>query len=470
MGSRSDAAGAAVTATVELSLAAGVQREAGEGGEVRLVGRLGRLLLRHPSAPLLAALDALAAGPCSEAALATLAGAQAALLFYHLESAADLGLLCWTVTQEGQRLVSMSPSSAHFVRRTSQLEDDTPYQLSRFAYLRPVGEAMVLECPRSHVTLTVHDRRAAALLFELARPLSPRAASARSEGLGFEAARAIFQLLGDAALLEPTPEGVPAPDARALAQWEFHDLLFHARSRGQRHAQPRGGTYRFAGQLPCLPAVKPPMSGTPLALFRPDLDSSGRDEAPFSAVLERRRSVRKRGPVPLNARQLGEFLFRSARLRQLRSTPEGELSERPSPGAGACHELELYPVVNVCEGLPAGLYHYCPLRHVLEPLCGVTEEVRALLASADMPEPPDVLFVIAARFQRVSWKYESIAYSLVLKDTGALMQTMYLVATAMALAPCAVGYGDPDVFCRASGNDAEVEDSVGEFALSGPPP
>jgi hypothetical protein len=51
------------------------------------------------------------------------------------------------------------------------------------------------------------------------------------------------------------------------------------------------------------------------------------------------------------------------------------------------------------------------------------------------------LIVITARFARVAWKYESIAYQLVLKHVGVLIQTMYLVATAMELAPCAVGNG-----------------------------
>ncbi|HEV3050106.1 MAG TPA: nitroreductase family protein, partial [Longimicrobium sp.] len=76
--------------------------------------------------------------------------------------------------------------------------------------------------------------------------------------------------------------------------------------------------------------------------------------------------------------------------------------------------------------------------------------------------------VIAARFARLAAKYESLAYSLCLKDTGVLMQTMYLVATAMGLAPCALGGGDADLFARASGLSYLVEGSVGEFLLGVP--
>jgi oxazoline/thiazoline dehydrogenase len=44
---------------------------------------------------------------------------------------------------------------------------------------------------------------------------------------------------------------------------------------------------------------------------------------------------------------------------------------------------------------------------------------------------------------------------------------MYLVATAMNLAPCGLGGGDSDLFAAAAGLDYYVETSVGEFMLSG---
>ena len=53
------------------------------------------------------------------------------------------------------------------------------------------------------------------------------------------------------------------------------------------------------------------------------------------------------------------------------------------------------------------------------------------------PAPPQILITISARFGRMSWKYSSIAYSLILKDVGVLIQTLYLMATDMALGGCA---------------------------------
>jgi SagB-type dehydrogenase family enzyme len=76
-----------------------------------------------------------------------------------------------------------------------------------------------------------------------------------------------------------------------------------------------------------------------------------------------------------------------------------------------------------------------------------------------------VLLILAARFPRLAWKYESIAYALTLKHVGVVYQTMYLAATALGLAPCALGGGDADLFSRAAGTDYWAETSVGEFLL-----
>ena len=76
-----------------------------------------------------------------------------------------------------------------------------------------------------------------------------------------------------------------------------------------------------------------------------------------------------------------------------------------------------------------------------------------------------MLLILAARFSRLAWKYESIAYALTLKHVGVVFQTMYLAATAMDLAARAIGGGDADLFSRAAGTDYRAETSVGEFLL-----
>jgi SagB-type dehydrogenase family enzyme len=81
------------------------------------------------------------------------------------------------------------------------------------------------------------------------------------------------------------------------------------------------------------------------------------------------------------------------------------------------------------------------------------------------PAPPQILISIAARFGRVSWKYSSIAYALILKDAGVLIQTFYMMATDMGLGGCAIGISNIDLFAKITGIEFHVEGPVGQFAI-----
>jgi SagB-type dehydrogenase family enzyme len=157
------------------------------------------------------------------------------------------------------------------------------------------------------------------------------------------------------------------------------------------------------------------------------------------------------------------------RHREYIATENYERVDRPYPSAGGCHELELYPIVGSCDGITPGSYHYVTDKHQLERMCGLSPDAVALITQArkatGMEADPQILIIVSARFRRVSWKYESIAYSLILKHVGILYQTMYLVATAMDLAPCALGGGDSIAFSRLANTDPYDEGSVGEFII-----
>ncbi len=142
---------------------------------------------------------------------------------------------------------------------------------------------------------------------------------------------------------------------------------------------------------------------------------------------------------------------------------------RPYPSAGASYELELYLAVDRCEGLARGFYHYDAGGHALVPIGTRAQELEALLTGAgfamDAPAAPQILITIAARFGRMSWKYSSLAYALILKDVGVLTQTLYLMATDMGLGGCAIGSINIDLFAKMTGIEFHVEGPVGQFAL-----
>ena len=119
--------------------------------------------------------------------------------------------------------------------------------------------------------------------------------------------------------------------------------------------------------------------------------------------------------------------------------------------------------------LARGFYHYDADRHALVPIDVRAPELEAQLAAAEFamgaPAAPQILITIAARFGRVSWKYSSVAYSLILKDVGVLLQTLYMMATDMGLGGCAIGTNNIDLFAKMTGLEFHVEGPVGQFAL-----
>lgn len=386
------------------------------------------------------------------------------------------------VSSGGSRLATLLPIASSFARAPCAVDVTRRYVLSRFAYMHCERGALMLESPLSHARIVLHDWRAAGIVYLLAQPRRLEALRALMPHLAEEAVRALLALLLAANMASEAGEdgdGCAIDDRSALRAWEFHDLLFHARSRGGRHDQPVGATYRFLGDLeppPPLPETR--STEVPIALYRPDLRQLEETDPPFARVQEARRSLREYGARPLTAQQLGEFLFRVGRIadywekelptpgRAVRLTA----AVRPYAAAGGLYELDLYVIINRCDGLDAGLYCYDPERHALCPRPAPRQHSDALLADASLAtaipqERLQVLVIIAARCQRVAWTYSSIAYSLVLKDVGVLYDTMYLAATAMGLAPCAVGCGNADLFAGAAGLEYYAATSVGEFLL-----
>lgn len=366
----------------------------------------------------------------------------------------------------GRQVVSLEPVGW---RRAVTRDEPTGerIRLSRFAHLHTVDGRAIVESPRARSSLLVHDAEAAAVLVALAAPL-------RLDSLE-GARRSVAELLLAAGLAVDLDGGDdPEHENREPAQWSFADLLVHSEHRTADDRRSRGGTYPLADRFPPLPAAK--LSREPdIMLPRPRGEPAGLPGPPLAAVLERRRSIRDHDDdAPITSEQLGEFLFRAARVRADGSGEDPyQTTDRPFPSGGAMGELELYPLVRQCAGLPPGLHRYDGRTHgligVSEP-SAATEGLMADARWATMSErSPQVLIVIAARVGRVTWKYEGIGYSLVLKHVGVLLQTMYLVATAMGLAPCAIGTGSSERFALASGLDPLEEPSVGEFMLGSAP-
>ncbi len=374
--------------------------------------------------------------------------------------------------------VVIEPQAPDYWPRTPQLGNADVLVLSRFAYMRRRGNEMVLESPRSGALIRICDAKIAAAIAMLSTPHQIKRLRRQDGFPGVE----LLALLVDCQILfkidAAGDSGLrPAEGDGNLVLWDFHDLLFHTRSTEGRHANPLGGLYPYAGVMAPLPAVRPRWPGKKIDL-RKFAAAPAPAVSPVAKLLRERHSTRSfddRRPITLA--ELSRFLDGTARVlsRWKSSVDLGEggpvvgYAARPYPSAGASYELELYPAVHTCEGLARGLYHYDAGAHALVPIGVPAHELEALLVGAEYamgaPAAPQILITIAARFGRISWKYSSIAYALILKDVGVLMQTLYLMATDMGLGGCAIGTVNIDLFAKMTGIEFHVEGPVGQFAL-----
>ncbi len=373
----------------------------------------------------------------------------------------------------GEDLVIIEPQVPDYWPRTPQLGNADALVLSRFAYIRRRGNETVLESPRAGALFKICNPKIAAALVMLSTP--HQILQLRRQD-GFPGVEFLALLVDCQIALKIDVTGGsrlrPAEDHN-LVLWDFHDLLFHTRSTEGRHTNPLGGVYPYAGVISPLPAVRPSWPGKKIDLRK---FSAAHPEAisPVAKLLRERHSMRSFDDQrPITLAELSRLLDSTARVLS-RSNSKLDLDDgghavRPYPSAGAGYELELYLAVDKCEGLARGFFHYDAGTHALVPIGVPTSELEGQLTGAayamGAPAAPQILITIAARFGRISWKYSSIAYSLILKDVGVLTQTLYLMATDMGLGGCAIGITNIDLFAKMTGIEFHVEGPVGQFAI-----
>lgn len=367
------------------------------------------------------------------------------------------------------------PGSQKFRERNHVFDGNDLYRLSRFATIHPVNGEFVMESPLTLKRFTIRSPAILKLLLALAKPFRAADLLASAGDPLTAVLTALFQDLHEHGYLTVIDSaGVAEEDKTELAHWEMHDLFFHARSRYGRHSQPVGGTYRFLGVSAPEPCYRPASGDQPIALPVPDLEQLRFTDASFTSVLEKRRSVS--GFEPLTVQQLGEFLYRTCRItgESNGNAYSDKYAVKVYPSGGSLHPLEIYVAISACHGIDPALYRYDARGHSLAVIQLMNPEVQALFdyakqSAGGLDSNPPVLFIIAARFRRTAWKYQSIAYRVILMEVGVLFQTMYLVATAMGLAPRGLGNGNSDLFAGLIRSDYYLETSVGEFMLGALP-
>ena len=381
-------------------------------------------------------------------------------------------------------VVIIEPQMPDYWPQMPKLRDSETIVLSRFAYLRRRGNDMVLESPRASALFTICDPKVAAAIATLSAPqkIGPLRRQAGFPGIELLGLLLDCKILFKIAAKDGDGRRANEGDEN-LVLWDFHDLLFHTHSTEGRQANPLGGLYPYADVMAPPPTVRSYWPGAKIDLI-PFSAAARETTSPYAKLLSERHSTRDfDDQQPITLAELAQFLESTARVQSKWTSklefdgdgPEIAYTTRPYPAAGSAYELELYLNVANCEGLERGFYHYDADRHALVAIDARPQELDAQLAAAefamDAPASPQILITIAARFGRISWKYSSIAYSLILKDVGVLTQALYMMATDMGLGGCAIGTTNIELFAKMTGIDFHVEGPVGQFALGrGMPP
>ncbi len=208
-----------------------------------------------------------------------------------------------------------------------------------------------------------------------------------------------------------------------------------------------------------------PHSGTPVTSIRP----SPLPDETFERVLVRRRSSRKFGKP--SAEETLAVLVHAARMSGTIDDVQGSYRVSPTPSAGARHPCEVVAVVNDVDSLQPGLYWFDRLRAqfvTLDDEGALRRESNSLAALAlHLPEPPPVVLVIVAQLSRTLSSYVG-GLSLVLRDAGALIATMSLVATSLGLASCPIGTCNSSKFSAVLGGPDEDWVDLGGLAIGRP--
>jgi SagB-type dehydrogenase family enzyme len=203
-------------------------------------------------------------------------------------------------------------------------------------------------------------------------------------------------------------------------------------TRGQlleRHLGARISTLRAVKRFPHVPAVELPA---------PELPTT-----PFSEIVDARRSERDFAEAPISLSELAALLHAAYGTTHTLdvAAPGAGPPLRTVPSGGGLFPLDVYALPWRVEGLRPALYHFDPLRRVLERVRDgdFREQTAAAMVYDDVATGCGVLLLVTAMFWRTRFKYALRGYRFALIESGHLAQNVLLAAVALGLAAVPLG-------------------------------
>jgi len=394
-------------------------------------------------------------------------------LTHHIAQLERAGYLIYTLVERNTVLCHYEQMTgvAHF--HTEVLRQ--AFRLSRFSFIRREGDHFMLESSLGQARIVIYDRQVIDFIGSLSA-FKTTDELADENNLSPNVLLTLVKALQSGDFLEYNS---PSETPQADELWNFHDLLFHTRTRYGRHNYNLGGTYRFIGKRPPKTAIRREIDTLAEIALPLHNDEALNASKTLNSCLEQRQSTRHFDGLDLQ--KLSLLLYRCLRIRNTRPyevqnaagrTEEIELLSAPYPSGGGMYELHFYLTIYECDGLEPGFYHYNAFDHSLSLLHRKNNDTDTMMwyARACMGTDtfPPAVITFSADFERKFWKYEHMAYAAILKNVGVIFQTLYLVATDLNLGACAIGNGNIEVLKNLTGKPLLQESSVGEFILGNP--
>ncbi|QDH22644.1 SagB/ThcOx family dehydrogenase [Saccharibacillus brassicae] len=212
-----------------------------------------------------------------------------------------------------------------------------------------------------------------------------------------------------------------------------------------------GEEFKFASE-PNPPTFKCNCEKSKIDLPKP----SSLSGTTLSDALTLRRSYRNFLPESIKLQELSDLLYYTGGILFTNGTRFfGEVSKKIAPSPGGRHATELYPVINNCEDLEKGIYHYCQKHHAIH-LISKENDVRGFLNEAlygqDYFLDAAVTLFYTSVIERLKWKYKgSRVYRLMHYETTHYAQNFLLTGTAHKLG----------VFMTGAFNESLIESKLG---------
>jgi SagB-type dehydrogenase family enzyme len=183
-------------------------------------------------------------------------------------------------------------------------------------------------------------------------------------------------------------------------------------------------------------AVRRNRSRAALSLPRPVLPA-----VTLAEVLEARRSERDFGAGPVALKELTAILHAGYGVTRGGSADDPQ-PLRAVPSGGALYPLEVYVAVARVDGVEPGLYHFDPLRHVLEvrrPTAPLSDVLREAAIYPEIATACAATLLVTGVFWRSRFKYGLRGYRFALLEAGHLAQNVLLACAALGLAAVPLG-------------------------------